>query len=256
MFVRFVLITLSFLSFQIVYAAGTACFNYEAFAHPAPPPVGANQALVDYVYGAIQARSAAIPALAVGAHQIGVGLKSGVALPWNHNVFPLVGGALTLQEASLMARDRQNIGITIRFQQPNIIFLLAAGLPVPVVAAMLGIPVATVATYANRALNGGGYLTSLSTAIHRLRHNLVPPNFVAVPPPGMIADRVILQVHIPVRASKNLKELSVNSIPAPALPGMAPYVSVKDMIDVQFAVLGIPTPHSATIVSSDFLQPN
>lgn len=255
MFIRSVLIALSFLPCQIAYAAGAACFNYETFAHPVPPPMGANQALIDYMYGTIQARSAAIPALAVGVHQIGVSLKSGVVPPWNHNVFPLVGGALTLQEASLMARDRQNIGINIRFQQPNIIFLLAAGLPVPMVAAMLGIPVAAVANYANSALNRGGYLTPLSTAIYRLRHNLIPPNFVAVPP-GMIADRVILQIHIPVRASKNLKELSVNSILAPALPGMAPYVSVKDMIDVQFAVLGIPPPHSATIVSSDSLQPN
>jgi hypothetical protein len=118
-------------------------------------------------------------------------------------------------------------------------------------------PPANVLAYANRALRSGGYLTPFATTLYRLRNNLMPPNFVnAGFPAGQMADCVIIQIHDPRRVSKNIKELSFNSILNPALPGMVPYVSVKDMIDAQFIGVGAPTPHCGTIVSSDFLQMN
>jgi hypothetical protein len=260
MLIHFVFFILNLMIYQSAFAAGAPCLNYETFKHPTLPVPAFNQALVNYNYAIIQAQNAVIPPLAVGAHQLGISLmrQGGPAvIPWQHVVFP-VGVALNLQEASLMAFDRQTIGITVRFQQPTIIMLLSAGMPIPGaggIAAFLGIAPVNVTAYANHALRSGGYLTPLATTLYRLRNIFPPPNFAVLIGPGApIADCVIIHIHDPRRVSKNIKELSFNSILNPALPGILPYFSIKDMIDVQF--LPPNTPHSGTIVSSDFLQVN
>lgn len=52
-----------------------------------------------------------------------------------------------------------------------------------------------------------------------------------------------------------MKELSYNSLLQPAIPGALPYMSIKDIINNQYAFLGLPNPSSITVVSSaDNLQ--
>ena len=101
--------------------------------------------------------------------------------------------------------------------------------------------------YINRSLSGGGYSPSLATTLFRLRHN-IPPNFVFLAAGGN-ADSVLIHIHQQVRSSKNVKELSHNSI-----LNIPAYVSEKDIIDNQFNLFGVAVPDSATILSADFLQ--
>jgi len=242
-----------------LYAAGAPSFNYEVHEHHGlVAPLGLNRALVHYDYPQIVARNGVIPAVGPGAHQLGISLSMQLAglQPWQHSLNMLCA-PLNLQEACQMAIDRQSIGITVRFEHPLLIALVAAGFPAGAVAAFLGIP----AGYLNQALSGGGYLTPMATTIYRFRHNLPHPNFAilpipAPPLPAVIADSVIIHIHEPRRVSKNVKELSLNSTLNPGLAGMPPYISIKDMIDIQIVFLGVAPPDNATILSADFLQLN
>ena len=240
--------------YQNAYSAGTPCFSYEIFEHrrrhPAPAPV-LNHALRSYGPAEIKARNdgvgpvAQIPPLQPGNHQLGISLMRHPIAPgvplWRQDNVINVGPALAFAEASLMALERRTIGIEIRFERPNVILNLAAGIPIAPADQL----------YAIRALMGGGYLNPMSTTIFRLRHMMPPPIFRMPVPGGGFTDCAIIHVHNHRRVSKNLKELSFNSVTNPAVDAV-PYMSVKDMIDGQF-----PAPlacHSATIVSSDSLQ--
>lgn len=246
----FVFSALVFFACQNLYAAGPACFNYEVYEHEvvgAAAPFPPNQALVNYDYATVHARNAVIPALAPGAYQIEVSLGQAAAppaLPVWQNIPINLGAALTLPESCMMALGRQNIGLKVSFQNLPLIAAVAAGGPVPP------------GGYVQRALTGGGYRTPLATTTYRLRNNIPAPNFLFMAPPvAAPANFVIVHIHNSVRVSKNLKELSHNSLYNPAM-GAVPYVSVKSIIDDQFLMLGLAAPNSGTVVSSDCLQPD
>ncbi|AIK96398.1 hypothetical protein ID47_06090 [Candidatus Paracaedibacter acanthamoebae] len=254
---RLVFLFIGFLMVQQLFAAGPVCFNYEMHEHQNLMPVGLNRALANYPHGTIVARNGIIPALGIGgAHSVGISLMNALGplpMAWQHAV-PILGGALTLQEACQMAIDRESLGIRVEFQEPLALAFTAAG-GIPFAAGILGIPVGNLIAYLHRALGGGGYLTPIATGIYRLRHNFPPPNYLLLA--GMIpaiADTVMIHFHDVRRISKNIKELSYNSILNPAIPGMPPYISLKDMIDAQYAVLGLPIPDSGTTISADMLQ--
>ncbi len=251
-----IFLLISFLMVQQLCAAGPAAFNYEMHEHQNLMPAGLNRALVNYPHGVIVARNGAIPALGGGAHSVGISLMNAlgpVPMAWQHAIQPL-GGVLTLQEACQMAIDRESLGIRVEFQDHNAVAFTAA-FGIPAAAGMLGIPALNLTAYLQRALGGGGYLTPIATAIYRLRNNFPAPNFTAMA--GMVpgnADTVMIHFHDTRRISKNIKELSYNSILNPAVLGMPPYISLKDMIDAQYAFLGLPVPDSATTISADMLQ--
>ncbi len=248
MFIRFLYFLLSLLACQNIYAAGPACFNYETYEHQGPA-AGANNALLNYDHAMIAVRNIAIPVLAPGALQPQISLFDVVAGgPWDHTISPNLGGGLTYQEACMMALERQGIGITVRFQHFASIQAIALGTPLPMVA--MGFPGGLVGLtqYLDNALGGGGYRpTVLAVALYRLRNNLPYPNFVALP--MGLADTVLIHFHSQIRVSKNVKELSYNSI-----LNIAGYHSIKDIIDAIYNVIGLPPPHSATVLSSDNLQ--
>jgi hypothetical protein len=142
-----------------------------------------------------------------------------------------------------MALERPRIGIPIEFNAPHLLVMIAAGAPLgPGEVAQV-----------QRALRRGGYLTPLAAAIYRLRRLVPFPNVAAIDGGG-VANGVVMHFHLPIRVSKNVRELSINSLQNPAIAGFPPYLSIKDSIDNQFVALGLPRPHSATIVSSDILQ--
>ncbi|MBW8309338.1 MAG: hypothetical protein K0M45_06855 [Candidatus Paracaedibacteraceae bacterium] len=251
--VRFIVSILSLIIWNELQAAGPVCLNYEIYEHqnlvPAAPP---NRALANYNHALIIIRNLAIPALAPAAFQLGVSkIRVLGAMPtaWQNGLIAL-GVALNYQEACLMAQERQNIGIDVRFQHPNEIAAIAAGFGIPAVAAAFGWTVPNLTRYLNRSLGGGGYRsTLLATALYRLRHN-PPPNFINLLAGGS-ADTIMIHIHEPRRVSKNAKELSYNSILN--TPG---YFSLKDEIDGQFNFLLLPVPDSGTILVADQLQLN
>lgn len=297
MFVRFSFII--FLIIQSLRAAGIVhapaagphgpeCFSYEVFSHQNPPPRTLNMALVSYGHEEITGRNALInplprppAAVPILPYDIGLSFMSHTFPPtlWQHANIPVPGGPLDFQEACQMVMERALIGVRTRFQHPEIIAFIAAGFPIAAIGGMVGMAPALIINYLQRALGGGGYLVPLSAAIFRVRHNIPPLNFahlVPAPPPAPIPGTYNLITHIrnneEIRVSKNLKELSYNSLLAfvipgvPAMPGLppalaglvppGPYVTIKDMINAQFIALGLPVPHSAMIVSSDFIQPD
>ncbi|MBM3469078.1 MAG: hypothetical protein FJX71_06585 [Alphaproteobacteria bacterium] len=266
----FIFFLLSLLFSQITTAMSASCFNYEILDHSnlayaallavPPPPHPVNQAMTNYGYGLILAQNIAIPPLRAGVpHQIGVSLRrqAAPALPWAHVLIP-AGGALTLQQACMMAINRQDIGITIKFANLPLITLLAQNTPLHAIAALLAMPVGNIVPESTNALRAGGYLTPLAAALFNLRHAIGVPNFSIIAAPAGLnpfAQNVILHFHGSRRVSKNVKELSVNSVLNPAQPGLGPYVSLKDMINAQFVgPTNPPPPHSGTVITSDFLQ--
>ncbi len=245
---------------QAAGAGGPQRFNYEITEHEDLGPPALSQSLLNYGYLEIAGRHAAIPALAAGLYPLGISLmRHGLPpIPWQHGVMPLAGGLLTLQESCQMADTRQTLGIDVNFRHPLAITAMALGLGVPAAAAIAGMAPGAFVTYLNNALRGGGYLAHQAASIYRLRHNVPQPNFVWLILPGggaTPANCVIIHFHNTTRVSKNLKELSYNSLLAPGLGG-AVYGSVKDMINNQFAIFGLPAPSSATVVSADALQPD
>jgi len=248
------------LSHHLQAAVGPQSFNCEIYEHQNPVAPVLHQAFINYGPLEIIGRHAAIPALAPGVYPLGVSLMShGMPpLPWQHGVVALAGGPLTIQEACQMADTRQTLGINVKFRHPLAITAMALGLGVPAAAPLAGMAPAAFALYLNNALRGGGYLAPQATSIYRLRHNMPQPNFLLLVLPGggaAPANCVIIHFHNTVRISKNLKELSYNSLLAPGVGGLA-YLSIKDMIDNQFLAIGLPAPSSATVVSADFLQPD
>lgn len=254
---RLIVVIVSLLLGDTLQAAvGPQCFNCEVYEHSPPPPLPIlNQSLLNYTPLEIRVRHAAIPVLAAGAYQLGISLMNhGLPpTPWNHAVFGL-GGPLNLQEACQMVVDREALGIQVNFQHPLAIAAIAAGAAPAAAAAIVGMAPALFNAYLNRALGGGGYSTPQAVAIYRLRHNIPQPNFLLLPVGGAAAHAncVIIHFHNVMRVSKNLKELSYNSLVAPAVG----YVSIKDMINNQFIALGLPVPSSATVISADALQPD
>lgn len=239
---------------QNLYAAGPARFTYEVHEHEqaaVPPPL--NQSLVHYDYATIRARNAAIPPMPVAGGalpQIGISLSNTAMAPgvWNHLNFPLPGAPLTIPEKSRIAAiERPLIGITVRFRHPAVVLATALGLPLPMAVA------AVPPGYLPRALRAGGYNMPLERATYRLRHSIPHPGFVLLPigAPAPIADSDVIHFHLQTKVSKNMKELSHNArVIGP------PYSSIKNIIDNQLVVLGLPRPDSATVVSFDNLQPN
>lgn len=256
MFIRLVLCSL-LLGCHPQEAIGAARFNYEITEHESPGPPALNQSLLNYGYLEITGQHAAIPALAVGVYPLGISLMHhGLPpIPWQHGVVAVAGGPLNIHQACRMAEDRQALGINVNFQYMGAIVAMAAGVPLAGAAALAGLPPPAFVVYLNNALRGGGYFSDQAAAIYRLRHNPVPPNFLFMPLPGGggLANCVVIHFHSTTRISKNLKELSHNASVAPGVGG-AVYLSIKDMIDNQFAAAGLPVPSSATIVSADFLQ--
>lgn len=261
MLIRLVLILCSLsLGYQAQEAIGAARFNYEITEHEAPRPPALNPSLLNYGYLEITGQHAAIPALAVGVYPLGVSLMHHgfPPIPWQHEVVVLAGGPLNIHQACRMANDRQALGINVNFQHMAAIVAMAAGAPLAGAAALAGLPAPAFAVYLNNALRGGGYFSDQAAALYRLRHNPVPPNFLFMPVPGGgagLANCVVIHFHNTTRISKNLKELSHNSGVAPGVGGAA-YLSIKDIIDNQSAVVGLPAPSSVTVVSADFLQPD
>ena len=259
MLARLILVLcLSLLGTHLKAAVGPQCFNFETYDHQNPGPPLLNQALVNYGHVEITGNNAIIPVLGAGVYPLGISLMENVVpIPWQHGVGGLAGGPLNIQEACQMADDRQVLGIDVNFRHMASVAAVALGVPVAA-AAPAGMGGAAFANYLNNALRGGGYLAHQATAIYRLRHNVPQPNFVWLMLPGggaAPANCVVLHFHNTMRISKNLKELSHNSLLAPGLGGVV-YVSIKDMIDNQFAFFGMPSPFSATVVSADFLQPD
>lgn len=259
--IKFIVI---FLLIKNAYAINAPCFNYEKFDHlnltfanlnqPPPavqPPIPFNQATANYNYAIIFPRNTAIPPLGPNMqNQIGISMmrRDDPPILWSHALIQ-VGGNLTLQQACMMALTRPQIGITTTFQNPAIIVFLSGmpqGAPLP----------QNFVNYATQALRNGGYLSPLSAAIFNFRNIIAPPNLSVLQGPGgaHLADWVILHFHIPTRVSKNIKELSVNSILDPALPNMPPYRSIKNIINAQY--VGNLPPQSGTVISSDLLQGN
>lgn len=250
MLTRSTVFFLTILFYQNTYAAGPVCFNYETYGHQGAA-AGANNALLNYGHAIIAARNLIIPALAPGALQPQISLFSVFAGgPWDHTLIPNLGAGLTYQEACMMVLERQGIGIIVRFEHPASIQSVALGNPLAVAAAGFVGGVAGLTQYLDRALGGGGYRpTILAVALYRLRHTIPYPNFVALP--VGVADTVLVHFHNQIRTSKNVKELSYNSI-----LNIVGYHSIKDIIDAIYNVIGLAPPHSATVLSSDNLQPH
>ena len=260
MFIRLSLVLCSlFLGYKSQEAVGAARFNYEITEHEAPAPPALNQSLLNYGYLETRGQHANIPALAIGVYPLGVSLMChGLPpIPWQHRVVAIPGGPLNITQACRMADDRQALGIDVNFRHMAAIVAMAAGAPLAGAAALVGLAPPAFAVYLNNALRGGGYFSDQAAAIYRLRHNPVPPNFLFMPLPGGggLANCVVIHFHNTMRISKNLKELSHNASVAPGVGG-AVYLSIKDIIDNQFAAAGLPAPSSATVVSADFLQPD
>lgn len=241
-------IILSFLLYsQNICLAGQACFNYEVQEHQNLAQPVFNQALLHYTYPLIAARNGIIPALdGAGNHTIQISQLRPLG-EWQHNLTNL-GIGLTLQEGCQIALDREDIGIIVNFEHPNVINLVAAGNNPAAIAILTGV---NVANYLPRALNNGGYLNPLAAVIYRIRTNLPQVNFIGNP--VQVVDAVILHIHLPRRVSKNMKELSFNSILNPGAPGNV-YMSIKNIINQQFTIQLLPVPHSGTVVSFDTIQ--
>jgi hypothetical protein len=251
---------LSLLGAHLQAAVGPQCFNCETYEHENPAALVLHRAFINYGPLEVIGRHAAIPALAAGVYPLGISLMShGMPpIPWQHGVWALAGGLLTLQEACQMADTRQALGIDVKFRHPLSITAMALGFGVPAAAPFAGMAPAAFAVYLNNALRGGGYFAHQAASIYRLRHNMPQPNFLLLGLPGggaAPANCVVIHFHNTMRISKNLKELSHNSLLAPGVGGLA-YISIKDIIDNQFAAAGLPAPSGATVVSADFLQPD
>ncbi len=227
---------------------GPQCPNHEVFTHINPGLPAINQALNHYTYGSLSDMHGMLPILNALAPSIGISLAiSGTYAPiaWHQVLHPLAGGPLTLNETCRIAAHRQlRLGFNVRFRHPHLIQMIAAGGAIP----------PGLNAYVNRALYGGGYFNPMAVALYKLIRVMPVPVFTVIPGMANRPDCVAIQFKTDVRISKNMKELSYNSLLQPAIPGALPYMSIKAIINNQYAFLGLPNPSSITVVSSDNLQ--
>ena len=255
MFFRLILMIISlWFSDNLQAAVGPQCFNYEVHAHRNLIPIP-NQATRNYGEIEREARHAATPVLAAPPHAVGISLMRHGIPPvlWQHNILVLAGGPLNWQEACQTAISREPLGIQVQFQHQPAILAVSLGVPPAMAAPLAGMAPAAFIQYLTNALRGGGYLSPQAAALYRIRNNFPQPVFTAMAGVALPPDCVVIHFRHNVRVSKNLKELSYNACLA---PGGGGYLSIKDIIDNQFAVAVLPAPSSATIVSADFLQPD
>lgn len=258
-FSRYKVFFVSVLFFQNTCAAeqaavGPQCFNYEAFEHAGH--IGANNALTDYAYPRVYARH---QVMEQQQRWLQISKKRGAG-QWLDTLVPLIGGLLNIQEACLLILERRLIEeITVVFRHPTVINDIAAGVPLNTIAINFqqgaGFPggVQRLTQYVHNALLGGGYTpNTLSALLYRLRHNLLGLNYTNVN--GQNATEVLIHIRSLKRRSKNTKELSYNSLNRDIQGANNNYNSIKNLIDTQYELLGIEIPHSATILSSRYLQ--
>lgn len=239
-------------------AVGPQIFNYEVHAHQSLVPA-TNYATRNYGENEKEGRHAVIPPLTPHAHAVGISLmRHNPPLQlWQHEVSHLLGGPLNWQEACQMAIDRQAIGIQVNFQHQLAIAAMGAGAGVHLAAPLAGMAAVDFVNYLQNALRGGGYYAPQAAGLYRLRNNVPHPVFTVLAGVPNPPDCVILHFRNVMRVSKNLKELSHNArIVPPDGGGVVVYETIKNIINNQFFVLGLPEPSSATVVSADFLQPN
>ncbi|MDR2371668.1 MAG: hypothetical protein LBD60_00800 [Puniceicoccales bacterium] len=250
-----------------VFSAGAPCFGFECFENENANNPGV--ALGEYDH--IQAKSALTaplpagnPVVPGGNDNVSFWVSSFSLVHWSCNQYQF-GGPLNFQEKAQMAIDRASIGIPVNFQHPVIIQALAAGIPIAAIAAGLGVAVLPVQQYVDRAFTGGGYSNPRAAMLYRLRYNPILPPALFTNPNGN-TDLMALHIRLPIRVSKNMKELQCNGLLDPVTsnqisaqnpvnppPPPGSYISIKSRIDGIFAAAGLPTPSSITVVSHDMI---
>lgn len=203
------------------------CFSYEVFEHDGLQG-NDNRALAQYSYRQIKDDHFNNP------NQTLVLLGRGGG-PWNLNQFiaPLV--VMNLANVNLMITRRLAHGVDIsetlldNLDQANNLGLVTNELRV--------------------SLQAGGYFRPIESIFNSLTLNPFPlGTILGVGVPILIPTRVVVHFSIPQRLSKNIKEISYSSLPT------GNDLTLKDKIDDLYNALGLNTPDSATVISSDTLQ--
>ena len=165
-------------------------------------------------------------------------------LNWGQHDIHNIPLTLTLRQAAQMSQDRRVLGLTTHFQRLSVIQSLAAGNPVP----------HNHVNYAFRALRSSGYFSRSASAIHNLRTTGLLLNNcidgIDVNNVGFETDSLIIHVCNERRESKNVKELSYNSL----LDHSPNYRTLKDIINDAYQVVGLDPPESVSIISASTLQ--
>lgn len=102
-------------------------FNCEIVEHGGlGPPVADDFSLLDY---SLKERHLAIPVLEPEIYHVGISstINDMIPRPWQHQVIALEGGALTIQEACMMATDRKSLGIQVKFAHMRAVAAVATG---------------------------------------------------------------------------------------------------------------------------------
>jgi len=162
---------------------------------------------------------------------------------WEDDQILHVNTRLGLQDAAIMALEREDLGIPINFAQEDVIQDIAVGNPVT----------HQEDAYARIALAGGGYFSPIACALYELRKNgLLGQNSVLGNSPvvgAFIPDGIIVHIYKYKRVSKNMQELAYNSF----LNYQPHYTSLNDYIHDAHIISGHPPSENATVVS--FSQP-
>ena len=172
--------------------------------------------------------------------QLGAGFPGPIV--WGAPVAcPLIVSPLNIQQASFVVFKRWLLGIPLNFANPFLIMATALGvLPPPA-----QIP------YIQHALRGGGYLSDTACVLYNLINHIIYFPAILGPVNGAWPEEIILQVANVSRVSKNLRELSYNTL----LLGSPVYDTIRENI-LWFYNLLLPgqIPQSVTIISADHLQ--
>lgn len=233
--------------FNSLYAAGAPCFSYEVYEHinaPGGLPMLTNSASDNYADTQKRLNHQAILAGVVPV-QVRIGrFTSMPPAPWIVHV-PFVGlpPPMTLPNINRMIIRRRAHGVAI---SPALLANLAASNAAGAITPAL-----------TDSLRAGGYFNNMSFILNRLTLGVFPFGTIFGVPLAFIPDSVLLHIALPQRVSKNLNELAHSSLssPIPGAPIMPGGVTVKDMINAPYSLLGgIPLPDSATVVSSNRLQ--
>jgi len=125
------------------------------------------------------------------------------ALAWQGNQpCNLIVSPLTMQQSCQVALMRNILGIPVKFANENVIWATALGFPPPVGQ----IP------YIQQALGGRGYLSDTACTMYNLRRHLIYMNVIQNLVNGAAPDYILLQIANVQRVSKNLRELSYNTL--------------------------------------------